>query len=422
MEQFTNYLISKSIVPKNQIPYYVGWVESFFRSLGRPISEKVTTEEIDQYVKGLTKTVEDWRVRQAEEAIRIFLFFMRKKQPPFVSTGNTGQQWRLLSEEMRKILRLKQLSIKTEKTYLSWLRQFYRYLNGASPYSLDDTHITNFLTHLAVDGNLAASTQDQAFNALLFFYRHVLDKEVGYLGEVVRSHKRKWLPVVLTRDELSRMFNNMYGVNRLMAQVIYGGGLRLRECVGLRIKDVDFERDTLVIKFAKGKKDRETLLGESIKEDLKRHLEKIRSLYELDRKNDTPGVEMPSALERKYPNAGKEWGWQWVFPSQTLSVDPRSKIVRRHHVHPSNLQKHIKSAALKAGIAKRVTTHTLRHSFATHLLEDGHDIRTIQELLGHSSLKTTMIYTHVAQKNRLGVKSPLDRLPGEDGGQQDKSC
>jgi len=190
----------------------------------------------------------------------------------------------------------------------------------------------------------------------------------------------------------------------------------------LRIKDVDFERDTLVIKFAKGKKDRETLLGESIKEDLKRHLEKIRSLYELDRKNDTPGVEMPSALERKYPNAGKEWGWQWVFPSQTLSVDPRSKIVRRHHVHPSNLQKHIKSAALKAGIAKRVTTHTLRHSFATHLLEDGHDIRTIQELLGHSSLKTTMIYTHVAQKNRLGVKSPLDRLPGEDGGQQDKSC
>ena len=278
------------------------------------------------------------------------------------------------------------------------------------------------MTHLAVDGNLAASTQDQAFNALLFFYRHVLDKEVGYLGEVVRSHKRKWLPVVLTRDELSRMFNNMYGVNRLMAQVIYGGGLRLRECVGLRIKDVDFERDTLVIKFAKGKKDRETLLGESIKEDLKRHLEKIRSLYELDRKNDTPGVEMPSALERKYPNAGKEWGWQWVFPSQTLSVDPRSKIVRRHHMHPSNLQKHIKSAALKAGIAKRVTTHTLRHSFATHLLEDGHDIRTIQELLGHSSLKTTMIYTHVAQKNRLGVKSPLDRLPGEDGGQQDKSC
>ena len=316
------------------------------------------------------------------------------------------------------MLRLKQRSLKTEETYISWLRQFYRYLKGASPYSLGEPQIIEFLTYLAVDRNIAASTQDQAFNALLFFYRHVLEKEVGHLNGVVRSKKRQWLPVVLTHDEVLRVLDNMNGVNRLMARLIYGGGLRLRECVRLRVKDVDFERDTLVIKFAKGNKDRETLLPESIKEDVKCHLETVKALYDLDRKNDTPGVEMPLALERKYPNAGKEWGWQWVFPSQVLSKDPRSEIIRRHHMHPSNLQRQIKAAAGKAGITKRITTHTLRHSFATHLLEAGYDIRTIQELLGHSSLKTTMIYTHVALKNRLGVKSPLDRLPG----QQDKRC
>ena len=300
--------------------------------------------------------------------------------------------------------------MKTEKTYITWLRQFYRFLKGASPYSLDDTHIKNFLTYLAVERKIAASTQNQAFNALLFFYRHVLEKDVGDLGDVVRSHKRRWLPVVLTREEVLRVFDHLPGTNRLMAQIIYGGGLRLRECVNLRIKDVDFGRNTLVIRFGKGNNDRETLLPEFIKEDLKRHLEKIRPLYELDRKNDTPGVEMPGALDRKFPNAGKEWIWQWVFPSQVLSMDPRSKIIRRHHVHPTSLQKHIKTAAFKAGIPKRITTHTLRHSFATHLLEDGYDIRTIQELLGHSSVKTTMVYTHVAQKNRLSVKSPLDSL------------
>ena len=410
MEEFTNYLISKSILPKNQVHYYVGWVKAFFRSLGRAPSEKVSPEEIDRYVKGLARIREDWQVKQAEQAIRIFRYFQARQQVSMNPGLDTGQQWKIASEEMRHMIRLKQLALKTEKTYISWLRQFYRFLQGASPYSLDDTHITNFLTHLAVDRNIAASTQNQAFNALLFFYRHVLDKDVGHLGEVVRAKKRRWLPVVLTREEVARVFDQLSGSNRLMAQMIYGGGLRLRECVTLRVKDVDFERDVLVIKFGKGGKDRETLLPEFIKNDLKLHLDKIRALYDLDRQNDTPGVEMPGALDSKYPNAGKEWIWQWVFPSQVLSMDPRSKIIRRHHVHPSSLQKHIKTAAYKAGLTKRMTTHTLRHSFATHLLESGYDIRTIQELLGHSSLKTTMVYTHVAQKNRLGVKSPLDSL------------
>ncbi len=415
MDEFTNYLLSKAIVPQKQVRYYVSWLKTFFRLIGKDPSENVSSEEINQFLKNLAKRSEGWQVKQAEQAIRIFRYYQGRQKAPAIPDGSAHQQWKIASQEMRNMIRLKQLSLKTEKTYFSWLRQFYGYLKGASPYSLDDTHITNFLTHLAVERNIAASTQDQAFNALLFFYRHVLDKEVSHLGDVVRSKKRKWLPVVLTRDEVSRLFENMQGVSRLMAKVIYSGGLRLQECVRLRVKDIDFERDTLVIKFAKGNKDRETLLAGSIREDLKNHLEKVKALYDLDRENDTPGVEMPNALDRKYPNAGKEWPWQWVFPSQTLSKDPRSKIIRRHHVHSSNLQKQIKTAAFKAGIAKRVTTHTLRHSFATHLLEDGYDIRTIQELLGHASLKTTMIYTHVAQKNRLGVRSPLDSIRESPG-------
>jgi integron integrase len=414
MDEFSNYLLSKAIVSQKQVRYYVSWVKTFFRSMGKDPSENVSSEEINQFLKDLAKRSEGWQVKQAEQAIRIFRYYRGRQKAPAIPDGSAHEQWKIASQEMRNMIRLKQLSLKTEKTYFSWLRQFYGYLKGASPYSLDDTHITNFLTHLAVDRDIAASTQDQAFNALLFFYRHVLDKEVSYLGDVVRSKKRKWLPVVLTRDEVSRLFENIQGVSRLMAKVIYSGGLRLQECVRLRVKDIDFERDTLVIKFAKGNKDRETLLAGSIRDDLKNHLENVKALYDLDRENDTPGVEMPNALDRKYPNAGKEWLWQWVFPSQTLSRDPRSKIIRRHHVHSSGLQKHIKSAALKAGIAKRVTTHTLRHSFATHLLEDGYDIRTIQELLGHASLKTTMIYTHVAQKNRLGVRSPLDSIRESD--------
>jgi integron integrase len=194
-----------------------------------------------------------------------------------------------------------------------------------------------------------------------------------------------------------------------MGKILYGAGLRLKECIKLRVKDIDFQRGSIRV-FGKGGKQRDTLLPDSVKEPLKQHLVDIKKLFEIDRNHDTPGVEMPYALERKYPNAGKEWGWQWLFPSSRLSTDPRSKIIRRHHMHPSILHKHLKKAAVRAGIAKRVSSHTLRHSFATHLLENGYDIRTVQELMGHSSLKTTMIYTHVAAKNKMGVKSPLDQL------------
>ncbi len=242
-----------------------------------------------------------------------------------------------------------------------------------------------------------------------FFFRNVLEKDLGDIQDAVRAKRRRRLPVVLTQLEVEKLLGYLSGLQLLMGQILYGGGLRLNECIKLRVKDIDFERGCIRV-FGKGDKERETLLPAVVKEPLKQHLVDIKKLFDIDRQHDTPGVEMPYALERKYPNAGKEWGWQWLFPSSRLSTDPRSKIIRRHHTHSSILHRHLKKAALKAGITKKVSAHTLRHSFATHLIENGYDIRTVQELLGHSSLKTTMIYTHVAAKNKMGVKSPLDQL------------
>jgi len=269
--------------------------------------------------------------------------------------------------------------------------------------------LEHFLSHLAVDRKVSATTQRVAFNALLFLFRHVLAKEISGLEGAVRARIPRRLPVVLSSQEVLQIFDQMEGTARLMAGIIYGGGLRLQECLQLRVKDVDFERGCLTIRSGKGDKDRQTLLPESLKDDLQRHLLKVREIYEEDRRKEGEGVWLPNALERKYPNAGKQWAWFWVFPSRKLSIDPVSKIIRRHYLFPTVLEKAFRQAVQRADIAKRATIHTLRHSFATHLLEDGCDIRTVQELLGHSNVETTMIYTHVAKKNVLGVRSPMDR-------------
>ncbi|MBW2604753.1 MAG: integron integrase [Deltaproteobacteria bacterium] len=308
---------------------------------------------------------------------------------------------------MKNMLRLKHLSFRTEQTYLGWVKRFYRFLNGQSPHRLDSKHVKDYMTHLAVDRSVAASTQNQAFNAILFMFRHVLDKPINDISKAIRAKKKRRLPVVLTKPEINYLFEQMSGTNLLMAKIIYGCGLRLRECMNLRIKDIDFSRMAVTVR-GKGDKDRETVLPSIIKDTLRNHIESVRKIHEIDRENGLSGVKLPGALERKLPNAGKEWIWFWVFPSIKISLGPRTGIVRRHHVHSSNLQKQVKRAARKAKIPKRVTVHSLRHSFATHLLENGQDIRTIQDLLGHSSLQTTMIYTHVVSKNKLGVISPLD--------------
>ena len=264
------------------------------------------------------------------------------------------------------------------------------------------------MTYLAVEKKIAASTQNQAFNAILFLFRHTLNKDISDIADALRAKRNRRLPVVLTRAEIDRLFDHMDGVNRLMARLIYGCGLRLQECLQLRIKDIDLEREAVTVRSGKADKDRETVMPVILKDDLKAQIKQSRTVFEQDRDRNAEGVMMPSALERKYPKASKEWAWFWIFPSYKESIDPKTGVVRRHHVHHSNLQRAIKTAGHQAEIHKRITVHTLRHSFATHMLENGYDIRTIQDLLGHTDLRTTMIYTHVVRKNRLGVVSPLD--------------
>ena len=265
-----------------------------------------------------------------------------------------------------------------------------------------------FLSSLATDRHVAAATQNQALAALLFLYREVLGVELPCLDNITRAKKPQRLPVVLSRQEVDRLLANLSGTSSLMARLMYGTGMRLMECVRLRVKDVDFDRREIVVRSGKGGKDRVTMLPQSIEPALKIHLEQVRALFDGDRRQDLPGVEIPDALDIKYPNAGKTWGWFWVFPSATLSTDPRTGIHRRHHFYEQTLQRAIRRAAQMAHIAKPATSHTLRHSFATHLLQSGYDIRTVQELLGHSDVSTTMIYTHVLNKGGRGVASPLD--------------
>jgi integron integrase len=409
MKRFKDFLLRKHIIPEKKMPYYISWISQCYAFCEKDVGDNISADDMDRFLKNITRHREDWQIKQAKEAVDLYRFFLRKHSRESACTEmESNDQWKSVVEEMIKILRLKHRSMSTEKTYIVWLRAFYRFLNGASPYEIDDSHLKDFLTYLAVERHVAQATQNQAFNAILFLYRHVLDKDIENLHEALRAPPKRRLPVVMTKQEVFNLFDNLNGTNLLMAQTCYGCGLRLRECINLRVKDIDFEQCHLTVRSGKGDKDRQTVFPESLKNNFRGHLEKVRELYEKDRTDDINGVYLPNALERKYINAGKEWIWQWVFPSKSLSVDPRTKKIRRHHVHPNTLQKQIKKAAVGAGLTKRVTVHTLRHSFATHLLEKGYDIRTIQELLGHSSVQTTMIYTHVASKNKLGVKSPLD--------------
>lgn len=408
IEDFRSYLLSRKIITAKYLPYYLNWVKQYRTYLRKNDSPSDTEAILASYLHLLAKRKEDWQVEQAREAIQLFAFFQGRNDSKLSPDQDTNSLWKSAASEMVRLLRLRRRSLSTERTYMSWLRSFYRYNHGMSPTQLTPEHLKNYLSHLAADRKVLASTQNQAFNAILFFYRFVIDCDIGNLGEVVRARRKKYLPVILSPSEINRLFQFMRGVNLLMAKVIYGSGLRLMECLNLRIKDVDFERRTILIRQSKGGKDRVTLLPNSIDETFKAQIEKSRRYFDRDRAGDISGVYLPEALERKYPNAGKEWPWHWVFPSYKLSTDPRTGIVRRHHLYPSNLQRHVKRAGREAKIPKRVTVHTLRHSFATHLLENGYDIRTIQQLLGHSSVKTTMIYTHVAGKNLMGVKSPLD--------------
>jgi len=275
---------------------------------------------------------------------------------------------------------------------------------------MDEAEIGRFLSSLASEAHVSASTQNQALNALLFLYREVLGKDIGYVNGVVRAKKPRRLPVVLTKEEVKRVLHCLSDTPWLMAMLLYGAGLRLLECCRLRVKDIDFSQHQIVVRAGKGNKDRYTMLPTAAKEPLLRHLHVVKGQHQKDLRRGLGGVALPSALERKYTHAGKEWGWQWVFPASSHYTDRITGEQRRHHLHESVLQRAFKEARLKSGIAKPASCHTLRHSFATHLLEDGYDIRTVQELLGHKDVSTTMIYTHVLNRGGRGVHSPADRL------------
>jgi integron integrase len=313
-----------------------------------------------------------------------------------------------LLDQVRDLIRVKHYSIRTERTYLDWIKRYILFHDKRHPKDMGASEVTAFLTHLAVVGQVSSSTQNQALSAILFLYREVLGIELPWLNDVVRAKLPQRLPMVLTRSEVRAILDRLSDDYALMGQLLYGTGMRLMECVRLRVKDVDFERLEILIRDGKGAKDRITMLPSSIVPLLQAQLLKRRALFDDDGRAGKVSVYLPDALAVKYPNAPREWGWQYVFPAGKFSVDPRSGIERRHHVDEKLLQRAVKRAVQAADIAKPATPHTLRHSFATHLLEAGYDIRTIQELLGHKDVQTTMIYTHVLNKGGRGVKSPLD--------------
>jgi integron integrase len=410
LEPFRSYLSENAHIKVKYIPYYLKWISECYAYSNESIEHHISSEQKQRFLSHMSRSREDWQVKQADYAIRLYNFFLSRRREEYSSdSANFTNEWKMIEDNTRNALRLRHRALSTEKSYIMWLRQFQGFVETKSPQELEGADIQNFLTHLAVERRVSASTQSQALNAIVFVYRHALNKEIEDTIDAVRAKRKRRLPVVLTVREVEQILDTMSGVYRLMAMLIYGCGLRLTECVSLRIKDIDLEQSTVIVRAGKGDKDRRTVLPECLKDDLIQHIATVRSIHEKDRKQNLNGVYLPGALERKYPNAGKEWGWFWLFPAKSLSVDPRTLIVRRHHMHPASLQKAFKAAVQRVGISKQVSVHTLRHSFATHLLENGYDIRTIQELLGHRNLQTTMIYTHVASKNILGVRSPLDK-------------
>jgi len=316
---------------------------------------------------------------------------------------------RKLLDKVRDRIRVKHYSYRTEETYVQWIRRFILFHNNRHPSEMGGDEVNDFLTHLAVNENVAASTQNQALSAILFLYREVLELELGLNLDAVRAKRPRNLPTVLTVTETLEILNNLTGVYQIIAKLLYGSGLRLNEALQLRVKDLDFAQEQIIVRDSKGMESRVTMLPRNVVKQIQEHLQIVKRLHQQDLAMGYGEAHLPFALGKKYPNVAKEWIWQYVFPSSTIAKDPRSELMCRYHIHETGIQKSIKQAVRSAKIEKRVGCHTFRHSFATHLLQNGYDIRTVQELLGHKDVKTTMIYTHVLNRGGKGVISPLDR-------------
>ena len=408
-ENLRSFIAERFKVSSHRIPHYLQWINKYLAfSENNPLLDDIQVK----FIRLIASQCPAWQTEQAERAVAIYRSFVLKdgEKNPNTKRRPDNSIWKNVILNMQKEMRLQNKSLKTERSYIYWVKNLDRYSDSKCPKDLSQDDVKGFLTYLVVERSVSIATQKQAFNALLFLFRHVLDKPIDNLDTVVRSKIPRRLPLVLSRREVAEIIGRMDHPYRLMVEIIYGGGLRLSECLSLRVKDVDLQNNILTVRSGKGDKDRQTLLSEKVLPALRKHIEGIRKYFEDDRYYERPGVELPKAIERKYPNAGKEWAWFWVFPSARISVDPRSGIARRHHIFTSSLQKTFKEALRSSGIPKNASIHTLRHSFATHLVENGYDIRTVQELLGHSDVSTTMIYTHIASRNKLGVISPIDAL------------
>jgi integron integrase len=454
-------LAQKNGVKENAVRWYVRHAERYLKAFsGRRLAEH-TREDVTGYLESVGRIdgIEEWQFRQIVEAVRTLLVtanakvlgevdwaywldsartlatdhptiaretapridgaaddepvsgvrFKEKRNPPSALDEVRRSHPRLI-ERLAAEIRRRKYSIRTEQAYESWVCRFILFCGGRDPSEVGADRIVAFLEDLAVRGQVSASTQNQALNALVFLYKQVLGQALAELGDFTRAKRPRRLPVVLTRGEVARVLEQLDGMPHLMTALLYGTGMRLMECVRLRVQDVDFQYRQIIVRDGKGQKDRVVPLPKRLEQPLTEHLEKVRALHRQDLEQGYGEVFLPDALARKWPKAPSEWIWQYLFPSGRLSVDPRSGKTRRHHLHENGLQKAVKRAAQLAGITKKVNCHSLRHSFATHLLETGYDIRTVQELLGHADVSTTMIYTHVLNRGGQGVLSPLDGL------------
>lgn len=424
LPEFQEFLLSHKLAPEKHVLFLAVWVSKFL-TFSNSKGQQDTGLTVSEFLNALEdrEDIADWQVKQAGDAVRLYLNHFKGNEVLSAAQGVSDLKVSLadrpkLLAEMKRLIRLKHFAYNTERAYLDWVERFFAYMRetakGDPDADLTPEAVQNFLSHLAITKRVASSTQNQALCALLFLFRDVLGQELGDISGMVWAKRGKKLPVVLWSEEVKALFQRLSGTSLLMAQLLYGSGLRIMELARLRVLDIDFEGNLLVVRTGKGDKDRSTVLSEAVKEPLRLHIEKVKALHDRDLSAGHGEVYLPAALDRKYPKAAKEWKWQYVFPSANLSVDPRSGKVRRHHVSDKGIQSAIGKAVKDAGILKHATVHTLRHSFATHLLMKGVNIREIQSLLGHKSVETTMIYTHVLRDLQGVPQSPLDALYGSD--------
>jgi integron integrase len=408
ISHFDNYLKNNPKVQKSQISYLKFWVNRCLQNLGFSFGTPLQKSHLSEFIASIEGNSQAWQIDQAKEALQLYIAFISiNSDTPVVELTS---DWQKAIGETANLLRVSGKSIRTAQAYLFWIKAFAERNEAKQPTALTEEDYRNFIDYLSHTKNVAATTQNQAHNALNFFYVNYLKHTFTEPLANIRAKRREKLPIVLTQSEVSDILRQLKGRHRIMAMMLYGSGLRLQECLELRIKDVDFEKQLIIVRSTHGDDFRLGLLPDFVIDDLQHYVSKLKEQFYEDRKNGLAGVELPEILEKIYPSAGKEWEWYWLFPSNRTTEKGRLGLQTRSHIHPSSLQRAFQKALKKSGIIKPVSLQTLRHSFAVHLLEQGYDAKAVQKLLGHANIQSTMIYAHIAEKDELRIRSPLDAL------------